>query len=274
MLDTEYLKRLQIRERGWSERMIAKLLDTEDTRLTVNHWRNYTGASAYRRDRVLASELSPDFEPMFRAWVKRAGISRTRVERFRQIRGADQPEAARIVDRGLVRVGRAPLFAFCFDLMAEALDDPRAREISGWRLSHWVYGRRPGADSEIPRLSMSILCDLADGFGDQRKRQRPAPEAAESSLAELQRRFVEAELPHCPLLENQGLLVVRRSGWAATLRRRYRRSDVLRVVSILQALLRRDLAVDGLPDEFERILVEVPRLRLDHCDPPGGSHSS
>lgn len=51
--------------RGWTEHLAERYLGTPDQWLSVNHWRNYTGARAWALDKVERVEATLEFERSF-----------------------------------------------------------------------------------------------------------------------------------------------------------------------------------------------------------------
>jgi hypothetical protein len=63
--DHEHLSVRELHRRGWSRRMIARLLGLEDRRDSVEHWANYAGRKMFALDRVERLESLELFEQLF-----------------------------------------------------------------------------------------------------------------------------------------------------------------------------------------------------------------
>jgi len=80
--DLLYLSVVQLAERGWTERMVRRLLGRPDRWGNVDHWKNWTGKRLYYLDRVEIAEGLPDFQKMFGNSAKRRKLEPVRIEEF------------------------------------------------------------------------------------------------------------------------------------------------------------------------------------------------
>jgi len=69
------LDRTDLKSRGWTESLIQKYLIAHESRVSVNHWANFSGKSVWPRSVVTAVEKSPSFRVDFEDSIRRRKVS-------------------------------------------------------------------------------------------------------------------------------------------------------------------------------------------------------
>ena len=86
----------ELRNRGWTARLIEKYLGDEDRRDPVEHWANFAGKNVYFVARVEKAEAMPEFEVDFILSAKRRKLPQefvdTTLKRCRALRAGKHTE--------------------------------------------------------------------------------------------------------------------------------------------------------------------------------------
>ncbi len=81
-----YLDVLSLKDRGWTDTLIANYLGRPDRWATVEHYRDFRGKRTYHLARVEQAELSDEFLADFEKSLSRRKISKPYAKEFQQNR--------------------------------------------------------------------------------------------------------------------------------------------------------------------------------------------